>query len=203
MDDLVLDNLSVSSDELAAGLKTLVVDGSEKIRDYSTYITLRKFDTECTITAEWTFVFGDKGRYIHDNQGNEFIRSTLRVTVSHQSQSMDDLDLVIDRVKFILACCEAAKKLEAAHQDKKVYQVWETVEDKAKKLHERTTKDVAYAIHTHVGGMRVTNSRSICDGNFSDRLVPGDYIVEIGVHKPKKYRVTVSDSKVMTVTRTA
>jgi hypothetical protein len=203
MDDLVLDNLSVASDELAAGLKTLVVDGSEKIRDYSTYITLRKFDTECTITAEWTFVFGDKGRYTHDPQGNEYIKSTLRVTVSHQSQAMDDIDLVTNRIKFILACCEAAKKLEVAHQDKNVYQVWETVEDKAKKLHEKNTKDVAYAIHTHVGGMRVNNNRSFCDGNFSEKLVQGDYLVEIGVHNPKKYQVNVSYSKIVTVTRTA
>ena len=200
MDELELDNLPVASDELAASLKTLVVDGSDKIRDYSTYVTLRKFDIECTITAEWTFNFGDKGRYFNDSQGNEFIQSTLRVTISHQSQASDDLDLTISRVKFILACCEAANKLKAANEGKRVYQVWETVEDKARKLHEKNKKDLLTSIRSHLNGMRVKNSRTFCDESFSDVLVQGDYDIEI---LAKKYHVNVSFSKIVTVTRTA
>lgn len=198
MDELELDNLSVASDELAASLKTLVVDGSDKILDYSTYVTLRKFDLECTITAEWTFNFGDKGRYFSDSQGNEFIRSTLRVTLSHQSQTSDDLDLTLNRVKFILACCEAANKLKTANEDKKVYQVWKTVEDKAERLLERNKKVLTELILPHLKGMRFEASRTFCVGDTSNLLVQGDYDIEI---KAKRYLVSVSSSKVVTATR--
>jgi hypothetical protein len=177
-----------------------VVEGSGKIRDYRTYTTLRKFGIECTITAEWTFNFGDKSRYFNDSKGNEFIRSTLRVTVSYQNQISDDLDLVTNRVKFILACCEAANQLKVAHQGKKVYQVWKTVEDKAERLLERNKKVLTESILPHLKGMRFKASRTFCVGDTSNLLVQGDYDIEI---KAKKYQVTVSDSKVVTVTRTA
>jgi len=199
MTHLELDNLAKANVDLATSLQTLVIDGAEKIRDYPTYITLKKFGTDCTITAEWTVTFGAGKVLIKDAAGNEFLQSTLRVTVSHQSQASDDLDLVTNRIKFILACCEAAAQFKTAHQDKKVYHLWDTVEDREKRAQESVAVDFVLA---HGKGMRVNTNRSICDETFSDKFVPGSYTIHLGTYKPKKFTVTVSPSKVVEVTRT-
>ena len=204
---LDFDNFDGAASELATTLQGIVIDGADKIRAYPTYITLRKFGTECTINAEWTVVFGSGRVLVKDTLGNEFLLSTLKVTISHQSQASDDLELTTNRIKFILACCEAANQLKAAHQDKKVYHLWDTVEDQEKRaqesVHKKNAQIAVNFILVHGKGMRIDTQRSICDGTFSDKLVPGSYEVQIGTHNPKKFTVTVSPSKVVNFTRTA
>ena len=105
----------------ADGLKALVVEGSTKIRDYSTYITLRKFDIECTITAEWTFKFGDKERYFNDSKGNEVIRATLIVTVS----STPRVGLSAQRLGRTMAkAAKAAKAPEVFELNRGYFMAW-------------------------------------------------------------------------------
>jgi hypothetical protein len=204
MDNLELDNLTKGSADLAADLQTLEVIGAKKIRDYPNYITLQKFGTECTINAEWTVVFGEGRVLVKDGKGNEYLQSALKVTVSHQSHASDDLDLVTNRIKFILACCEAASRLKAAHQDKKIYHVWDTVDSRELRAREQNQKIVADFVLAHGKGMRVDAKRSFCDGTVSDILVPGSYEIHTGSFGvTKKYAVTVTSSKVVEITRTA
>lgn len=200
MANLELNNFSKSATELATELQSLVVDGAEKIWDCPTYVTFRKFGTECTLNAEWEVAFGEKRVLIKDEATNEFLQASLRVTVSHQSHaSEEDLDLVINRAKFILECCEAARRLREANQVKKVYHVWDTVEGRELRAREDSQKAVREAVISNVKGLRVNQCSKFCDGSFSDRLLPGEY--NVAVHS-KKYLVTVDPSKVVLVTRT-
>ena len=160
MDKLELDNQAEAAAELVTALQELVIEGSEKTRDHTTYITIRKFGTECTINAEWTVNWGAQKVITKDSAGNDYIQATLNVTVSYQNHGSNDLELVTNRVRFILACCEAANQLKAARQDKKVYQVWDTVEDREKRTQENNASVVKDAIIPNTKGLRVNHQVS-------------------------------------------
>lgn len=192
----ITDNLAVATNELAAALGELYIEGSVHIRDSQSYVILRKHDTDCNIEARYDSRLTSER--VTDCHGNEFVPMDLMVIVTYMSHGGAEVDLAFDRATFLMECCVEARKLRDKFAPTPVFFLLLSAEDKQKLEHEKNSEVVRKAVICNCKGMRVGQFKTFTDGTFSDSLVPGTYQLVID---KKNYSAEISEAKEVLVTR--
>jgi len=181
-------------------LSSIKIDNANLYSNYNTsfisnYISIEKHNTTCFINMSY---HPDRNNVITDDCGNDYLRANLHVDINYTSHGGCDTETVTKRAEFILECCKAVANIEAELKDKDVYCLYYTSEQKDIEKKLKNKKLVKEAVEISCKHMRVGSSKKICDGIFSNLLVPGDYELEIS---GKRYSVTVNDDKTFEVTK--
>lgn len=192
-------NLEARSNALTTALHAIVIDGTKQIRKTPHYITLRKFEVDVTIEARYDNLPIAQSK-VTDASGNDLVEMGLVMTLTYPSHCGADIRLAISQVKFISECCNEAEKIQQQFSGLKVYEMLLTAEDKVQRQQKANEEIVIRAVTCNCKGLRVNQNRNFSDDTFSDKLVPGSYSIKIG---NKTYETTITDTKVVWVTRTS